>query len=172
MPNRKLYWPSLLTVLFPVLASAQDYKVGNWAVVKSTPGFQIAMVANGDNSTGIVCEIKKDSCYAYVAIGSTCEDGEPYPILLNAPTGAFASMATCRHMNKKFQILEIDEFEKMISAFESGGEIGYATPMQSGQFKVVRFSTTGATAALKAARARPPADSAPPKAPAKKVEFL
>lgn len=52
----------------------------------------------------------------------------------------------------------VEEFDAMMSAFESGGEIGFAMPLASGQFRVVRFSTAGATPAIKAARQLQPAN--------------
>lgn len=150
---------------------AQDYSVGNWSVIKSLPGIQIAKVNTGDSSTGLICILATSSCYAYVAMGSTCDDGAKYPLLVNAPTGSFPSTATCRHLGN-FQIMEIDEFTAMISAFESGGEIGFVTPMANGQFKVVRFSTVGATAAIKDARSNPAPPPTDRSIKDKAVEFL
>lgn len=59
--------------------------------------------------------------------------------------------AVCTVIGKdKYYVL--DDFEVSIQAFESGGEIGFAMPMANGKFHVVRFSTIGATPAIKAAR--------------------
>ena len=151
---------------------AQDRSSGDWNVIKSVLGLQIANVKSGENTTGVVCYLDKQVCEAYVALGNSCDDGGKYPLLLNTPTGAFPLVATCRHLSPTMKILVIEEFGQMISAFESGGEIGFATPMKNGQFKVVRFSTVGATAALKDARSLP-SQVSPNTTPAtRKSEYL
>lgn len=66
----------------------------------------------------------------------------------------------------------IDEFELMITAFESGDKVGFASPLKSGQFQVVRFSTVGATAAIKDARNPPSRPATSPKPVGSKPQYL
>ncbi|GAC1425464.1 MAG: hypothetical protein NVSMB6_26080 [Burkholderiaceae bacterium] len=40
----------------------------------------------------------------------------------------------------------------MLRAYESGVEIGFAMPLESGRFRLFRFSTAGAVAAVKDAQ--------------------
>ena len=159
-------------LLLGASVTAQDYKSGDWAVVKSVPDLQIAKVISGENTTGVVCYLSRQVCEAYVVLSSDCDNGAKYPLLLNTPIGAFPSLATCRHLSPTMKIFVIDEFDQMIPAFESGGEVGFATPMKNGQFRVTRFSTTGATAALKDARTLPPKVSPDTKPATKKSEYL
>lgn len=163
---------ALLLFCFSTGAPAQDYSVGNWSVLKSMSDTQIAKVINGENSTGVICFISSDSCLAYATMGSKCDDKDRYPLLINSATGAFNSLATCRHLSSTMQILVIDEFNLMVSAFESGGEIGFASPLRSGQFKVVRFSTIGATAAIKDARTSPAAPATNNKSAGSRPQLL
>ena len=154
------------------LAISQDYTVGNWFVAKSNPDIQIAKVSNSENSTGIICIVSNNSCLAYATLGFSCEAGKKYPLLISAATGAFNSIATCNHLSPELQILVIDEFELMITAFESGGEVGFASPLKGGQFQVVRFSTVGATAAIKDARNPPSRPATNPKPVGSKPQYL
>ena len=162
---------TLMLLCFCDVAISQNYSVGNWSVIKSNQEIQIAKVENGENATGIICVISSNSCLAYATLGFDCEDGHKYPLLINAATGAFNSLATCKHIIPELKIIVIEEFELMVSAFESGGEVGFATPLKSGQFKVVRFSTIGATAAIKDARTRPTAPATNQK-PVGKPQYL
>ncbi len=154
------------------LAISQDYAVGNWFVTKSRSDLQIAKVYNSNNSTGIICIVSDNSCFAYATLGFSCEDGKKYPLLINAATSAFNSTATCSHLSPELEILVIDEFELMITAFESGGDIGFASPLKNGQFKVMRFSTVGATAAIKDARNPPSRPGTNPKPVGSKPQYL
>ncbi|WP_342616585.1 hypothetical protein [Rhodoferax sp. GW822-FHT02A01] len=151
---------------------AQDYTVGSWAVVKSLSGIQIAKANTGDNAAGVMCILATDRCFAYAGLGIDCVENAQYPLLVNTATGAFSSSASCRHLSANAPILEIDDFDRMIQAFESGGEIGIVTPMLNGQFKVARFSTIGATAAIRDARANPRRKIQPNKPSTASTEFL
>lgn len=137
-------------------AAAQQAKsYGNWIVDNSIAGVQIAKTINESAAaTGVFCNLESQSCDAYLTLDVGCEDGEPYPMMINSSVGAYPLTTKCMHLGK-LKFFVASEFESMIQAFESGGEIGFAMPMQNGQFKVVRFSTAGATPAIKAARTLP-----------------
>ena len=83
-------------------------------------------------------------------------------MMINSPVGAFPVTTTCA----KFPGPEksppdvmnvITEYGAARAAFESGGTVGFVLPLQSGQFKVLRFSTVGATAAIADAMTLPAA---------------
>jgi hypothetical protein len=146
-------------------------KYGNWTFDNSINGLQIARTSNGEESyTGVMCAIASDGCYAYIASDTECEIGVVYPMMLNSAIGANTLELECEEIGN-FKILIASDFEVMIRAFESGSEIGFALPMKSGKFHVTRFSTAGATAALRAARTKAELTKKPAKA-AKPKELL
>lgn len=128
-----------------------------WVVHKET-GVQIASTTNDTGSvTGILCNTDKEACVAYISLTITCEEGHFYPLMSNSSVGSFIFTSTCTiFRGAKYFVL--DDFENAIQTFESGGEIGFAMPMASGHFRVIRFGTAGATAAIKEAR-KPPIKS-------------
>lgn len=133
-------------------AGQQAITYGHWVMDNSVTGFQIAKTINENAAaTGVFCSLETQSCDAYITLDVGCEDGEPYPMMINSSLGAYSLTTKCMHIGK-LKFFVASEFESMIQAFESGGEIGFAMPMQNGQFKVVRFSTVGATPAIKQAR--------------------
>lgn len=116
---------------------------------------QVARTVNNTGSiVGVLCNTSEDGCVAYIAINSTCDVGESYPMMVNSSVGAIPLVATCTIWGKS-KYLVFDDFEGVILAFETGGEIGFAMPMASGQFRVIRFGTIGAIKAIAKARARP-----------------
>jgi hypothetical protein len=130
-------------------------------------GVQIANTSNDTGSTaGVVCNVAKDSCLAYVRLPTVdCQDKDEYPMMLNSSVGAAPLTATCTTWgDSKYYVF--DNFSITVQAFESGGEVGFAMPMAGGQFRVIRFKTIGATAAIKEAR-QPPA----PKPSSRKSEL-
>lgn len=155
----------IVIVFFGVLASfdiaGQDFKSGDWFVYKSIEDMQIANVRNESGAvTGVVCLVSANSCFAYIATETTCEPKGKYPFMINSPTGAHTLMGTCltapwAEKEKPAFLYSFDEFASTIAAYESGGTVGFVTPMKNGEFRVFRFSTVGATAAIKAARERP-----------------
>lgn len=145
----------LIMLVFTSITYAQQ-KIGAWQVVLDTPGIQIAKTINDSNSVaGIICFTLDNSCSAYISADIGCEENAKYPLMVNAKTGASTLNTTCLTLSK-VQYLIIEEFSSAVAAFESGGEVGFAVPMQSGKFRVVRFDCTGATAAIRQARTLPP----------------
>jgi hypothetical protein len=135
--------------------SALAQTPNRWHVDKSLSGFQIAKVVNSGNSAaGIICNLTNEACDAYLTTDVGCEEDEKIPLMINSSIGAFQITAKCMIFSQ-IKLLVIVEFDNAIQAFESGGEIGFAMPMISGQFRVIRFGTVGAKVAINSARTRP-----------------
>lgn len=146
----------------PQIGNAQ--KVGEWSFNKAIPGVQIASTSNGQGSaTGVTCFLSSKQCHAYVSMDNiNCEVGRTYSMMINSSVGSFQINTTCTLVaDIKLQIAA--EFDSMKLAFESGSDIGFAIPMSGGQFRVVRFSTAGATATIKAAMQPPKASPVKPR---------
>lgn len=154
------YFLALILSLVCVLASAAE-RVGNWEVIVDGSDVQIAKVTNSSSAVaGVICFVSTNSCSAYISAGISCEADAKYPLMLNSPTGANFSNSTCVMIGNS-PMLSIDDFSSAVAAFESGGEVGFAVPMQSGQFRVIRFDCAGATAAIRQARNIPQKSPAP-----------
>ncbi len=144
-----------IILLLSILASTAYAQQAVWINDNSLPGYQFARITNAEGSTaGYVCNIANKACDAYLFSGASCEEGELYPLMVNSPLGAYSMTAKCLTLGK-YQLLIMVENKSAVEAFQSGGEIGFALPMASGAFKVFRFTTAGATAAIEAARTLP-----------------
>lgn len=141
---------TIMFLLFATPFIAHSQAVGDWRVDRGTE-MQVANTMNESKAiTGVVCFTQSKSCNGYVIFPFSCEIGGRYPMMINSATGSLQITTTCVDLGgTKVNIIE--EFEALKTAFESGGEIGFAVPMGNGRFNVVRFSTIGAVPAIKAA---------------------
>jgi hypothetical protein len=129
--------------------------IGDWVLTTDIPDMQIAETANsGGAGTGVICLISTQQCSAFISLSNGCEAGAKYPMMVNSAVGADLVNSVCTVIGD-LHVFLFDNFNSVKSSFESGGEIGFAIPLKSGLFKSERFSTKGATSAIKAAQTLP-----------------
>jgi hypothetical protein len=138
-----------------------DEKIGDWTVIGGSSDVVITSVGNNAGSVfGVVCSHRMtEGCAAFLNPSIECDDGHKYAALVNAPAAAFAVTLVCEKIDDMF-LYTLPLEGGVADAMSVGGVLGIAFPMQSGQFKVARFSLTGAARA--AARAAQLAAGEPP----------
>lgn len=128
---------------------------GNWSVFLSDDKKDLiaATEQDGDKFLAYRCFTEQGKCVHVLVIATGCTEGQEYPVLVNASSGSLAIECLCSENDGTYELLPTD-FDKIHGALTSStGPIGFAVPLASGQFKVVRFSLTGAKAAMEAAEA-------------------
>jgi hypothetical protein len=126
----------------------------SWTFKDVGDGNRIALSVNSDLSrAGVFCDVNQ-GCQSFISMNMPCDTGATIPLMANSSKGAYILTATCSLVAGN-QYLVIEQFDDAVGIFESGAEIGFAAPMKDGKFVVTRFSTTGAAAAIKKARALP-----------------
>jgi hypothetical protein len=144
----------ILWALAAEMSLAQSVSYGDWYVHKEVADIQIANTSSGTAVAGVVCVVSAGKCSAYLGTDTPCAEGVETPMVINSALGASAVTATCTALgNQKYNIFA--EFGSVKDAFESGGIVGFAMPLRSGEFRVVRFNTRGATAAIRDAMTSP-----------------
>lgn len=132
---------------------------GDWQFSVTPDGYQVAITRNDAGAyAGIACNPITGDCRAFLALAVGCEVGIVYPMLVNSSIGASAVTSNCKADSRSptsEKAMDFKEFAIMRAAFESGGDIGIAFPMEGNQFRVLRFSTRGATAAIRLAMTPP-----------------
>ena len=125
----------------PPIVRVPDEHYGAWTVSWFATDTWLATTPNDAGSAfGAVCS--KKGCSTFINPQITCDQDATYPALVNAPSAAFAATLTCIHFGK-IGLLVFSEDKAILDAMSIGGNIGVAFPMQSGEFKVSRFSLTG-----------------------------
>lgn len=142
---------ALVAVLFPVASGAVEIvkNFNDWTVIKAEGGQDLIAVTINDvgHFIGFRCFAKDQKCVHVLSAKTACEDDQKYPILINSDYTAMSMEAVCG-VNGEAHELYLTKYDEIHQALKKGSAIGFAIPMESGKFKVVRFSLTGSEKAM------------------------
>lgn len=149
------HWPwyfCALALLSIGSAAAPAQPVGDWYYSLEGDIAEAYTASDTGATFGVLCSHSASSCAFYIRSLSACESGQGAAILENAPSGSANLTGTCRPLTTQSGTIYAIVLTPLTSVASSlgtdGQEIGFAEPMKSGQFRVYRFSTTGAAAAI------------------------
>jgi hypothetical protein len=98
---------------------------------------------------GEYCAFKTGKCFWTILLDFECEGSAAYPILGNTPSGAVPLQIKCDGKTDqgayRYVFINWKDLEGLL---KDSHEVGFAVPMKSELFKVVRFSLTGRTDAM------------------------
>jgi hypothetical protein len=156
MTCRIVYALMCLVLASSPLAAAppKSGTVKDWTFTDYADGTAGAQTTNeSESSLGVYCA-SKDNCLAYLATDSGCQDGSKYTVMMNANSGANALLATCKSLatprSKQQFALFFEDLGAVLDTMLKDHTVGFAIPLASGQFKVVRFSLEGSNETLAA----------------------
>ena len=133
-------------------ADAQISKDWHWDLSYSDD-YAYAATANSDGRIlGQYCYYADGSCVYLVSLGILCEAGAEYPSILNSNAGVLDVRLICGHIYQGENVFFIKPFDDVDNIVMSADNIGFAVAMEEGTFKVVRFSLSGSTHAIKMMR--------------------
>lgn len=142
----------LLAVLFALvaqMASADDKRFGAWSVGVTTDRDALyAATVNDSNAVlGQYCFISDSNCLWLLGNDVNCEPDGSYVILMNSDYSASALELLCFKADGKSKFA-FKSFESIDTAIKESSYIGFAFPMQNGNFKVSRFNLNRAQKAV------------------------
>uniref|UniRef100_UPI003B968446 hypothetical protein n=2 Tax=Photobacterium leiognathi TaxID=553611 RepID=UPI003B968446 len=133
---------SLIACIFPLCVNAAEKIHKDWIIgTEGDEYYYSATVNKSDHIFGKYCYFESENCIYLTAVDITCTKGNKYPVLVNTDTGAFHVSLMCGDSN----VLIFDEFDSINEAATKGKQLGISIPMESGLFKVTRFSLSGST---------------------------
>ena len=131
----------------PIPAASKPVSYGRWIVIREGEWVE-ASTDNGSGSEfGLLCSAE---CMIYLDFRIECEDGHDYPAMINSGAGAVSISMRCHHYGDR-PIFITEASGDYVDMLEQGKEVGFAFPLQNGQFRVARFSTHGGYEAILAA---------------------
>jgi hypothetical protein len=139
-------------------AQLHNQRIGDWAVDISGTYSEAYTSNSSGSSFGLLCI---DSCTFYLDSGIQCTENAKTPFLVNADSGSTFVISSCIHFPQNGRVRYVNSIQDkdVVTAIASGQIIGFAIPLESGDFKVVRFSLNGAlqttALAVKGLEARP-----------------
>ncbi|CAM3218935.1 hypothetical protein [Vibrio rarus] len=139
---KKMICLFLCLVSANVLAEEKMYK--DWFVNTDRADYLYAITLNNSgNIFGKYCYLDSGQCLYLTGIDTNCTTGNKYPVLVNADSGAFNTFLHCGEKIGEQSVLVFDNFDVIETAAKESKKIGIAVPMESGHFKVSRFSMSG-----------------------------
>lgn len=147
-----------IVVLFLLLAPlhSQAELFGSWMTGSSDDGStRYAVTINESGSIlGEYCATDDGTCFWILGTDTACEPETTTPIIANSDRGAVHLMLECDQQVKTdaYRYL-FGDFDAIRSSVTNGAtRIGFALPLKSDTFKVVRFDLTGVVEALEKLR--------------------
>lgn len=147
----------LITLLLALLAFAAAPAVADdsdkWTVNTDDPAMMYAVVLNDSGALfGEYCYPDKHSCLWLISLSTECEKNHKYPVLANSDGGAVHLTIQCQGAignddDKKYAYVFTD-FDEINDLVKHAKRVGFALPLQSDRFRVVRFSLEGAASAI------------------------
>lgn len=134
----------------PALAQNSN-TVGDWYYSASGDLSEADTASSSGATFGMLCSRSLTNCVFYIRSDSTCDVGAQVPVLENAPNGAFQLTGTCQVIpaaSGQIDALTLGPRKALESSLGADGVVGFAVPMDSGAFRVYRFSTNGALPAI------------------------
>jgi len=139
----------LLTALTPAFASS-----GDWAEDVTNDGSAIFAATSNDSGAifGEWCYPSTGKCSWLIGLDGSCEQDSAYPILANSDSGAASVLIRCggKVGNTGLSQFAIVQYKDLENLMTESKMIGFALPLKSGQFRVVRFSLAGSRAVVSA----------------------
>lgn len=139
----------LLSVLvcFSTFSAERLYK--DWVIdTNGTDYYYAATINSSGHVFGKYCYFDEQQCLFLIGIDISCKTGNKYPVLVNAESGSLNMNLVCGDEVGKQQVLIFDNFDQIERTAKESNKLGVAIPLESGQFKVSRFSMSGSTYSL------------------------
>ncbi len=143
---------SFCAVLFfaASLAHAEGVQFGTWQVIQASDSRDYIAVTGIDDYSkmlGYRCYADSQECAHILVADITCENEADTPLLINSDHSALAMNAICVDAGDSHELL-LTDFENTHTILLEANVVGFAIPMESGQFKVIRFSLQGSRKAM------------------------
>ena len=141
-------------LLWGSVAWGEEFTSGDWTWSIEDPEMFYAATENSAGQALMqLCDTEDGTCFYAVGFDTTCDEGDSYPALVNADTGASSIQLLC---GGKFRdgtnMMLVEDFDQIDGIVRKAKRIGFALPMQGDEFKAVRFSLKGSVAAIDAMR--------------------
>lgn len=131
---------------------SQSASSGDWTYGRNDDGSWFYAYTMNDSGAvlGEWCSAGTGNCAWMIGTTTGCEQDSSYPILANADMGSAPIAISCSGKIAGTDLTRylFTNFKDIESLVRKSQRIGFAMPMQAGQFKVVRFSLSGESNAV------------------------
>jgi hypothetical protein len=134
------------------LSFASYGQSGRWFQINAndTSGDQISGTVSNDGKSYLAsrCFIDIKKCAIIISAPTKCEKDAEYSMLINSDEGAYHTVGVCRLNGNQYEYI-LTPYNTILKIIDKNiGVIGFALPLESGEFRAYRFSLLGAKNAL------------------------
>lgn len=144
-----------LVCCVPVPASGAN--LGDWRTGVTTNGreFFAYTLNDGGQAFGEWCSVDSGSCTWMIGMSAGCDKNLAYPVLANSDVEAESLSMNCSGTIEDTDLSRyaFTDFKSVKTLLKDAHVVGFAVPMQSDQFRVVKFSLNGCSDAISAMEA-------------------
>jgi len=124
-----------------------------WDWSSTDGGVYLAVVDNkAGNTFGQICVVENSSCYYFLYIDFSCDEGAEFPSLINSEHGAHSVSLQCAGLFKDGYLLSFNDFDQTDNIARKSVTLGVAVALESGKFAVNRFNLRGSSKTIDAMR--------------------
>jgi hypothetical protein len=146
-----------LALLCSLPMSASGANLGDWRTGVTTNGKEFFAYTQNDNGQafGEWCSVDSGSCTWMIGMSFACDKDFAYPVLANSDAEAESLSMNCSGTIEDTDLSRyaFTDFKSVKSLLKDAHVVGFAIPMQSDQFRVIRFSLDGCSDAIAAMEA-------------------
>ncbi len=153
---RLLLFFSFLVSSIALNNSSHAESFGEWHTGTTDSGEKLlfAVTANDSgNLLGQYCSPSTGNCIWLIGMNASCKEGDQYPVLANSDKGSAHILVYCNaKLDSGLYSYVFTDFNIINDFIMKGSKIGFAVPLQTDQFRVVRFNLVGSNRAISAMR--------------------
>lgn len=142
---------SIIIIFLSIHNSLPAQTFGEWSAGITDSGELLYAITVNDsgNLLGQYCVPATGSCIWLLGMSAACKEDDQYPILANSDAGAVHIMVRCdAKLEKGLYRYVFTDFDTVNGIITKGLRIGFAVPLQTDQFRVVRFDLSGSRRAI------------------------
>lgn len=124
--------------------STPQWRFGYWQVSDYGDSTLASTTNESGSAFGMVCGT---SCEWFVNMKRECKQGDPYPAMINAPSGSYPVTLRCYHYGAR-RIMTFKADKASADILDTEGVVGVALALEGGTFAVSRFSLVGSISAI------------------------
>lgn len=145
------FFAAIVSMSFSSLAaaSAPIETFAEWSVVRAAESVDLIAITHNKagNYLAFRCFVDTQKCVHVLSASFECKVGTGYPVLINTHATSLSINTSCISSAVTHELLA-DNQSHIHEVLKQDGVIGFAFPMDSGLFKVVRYSFNGAQEAM------------------------
>ena len=150
MANAKTIFGTVLITIFARALPAPAQVIGDWVVdVKSENVYSAVTVNESGHTFGEYCDLDEGNCYWLIEMSSSCDEGTMSPVLGNANGEAVNLEVLCMgRLEGGSYAYAFTDFDEVDDLVRHSDQVGFAMPVGSDEFTLVKYNLRGMVHAL------------------------